>query len=807
MGRSQPIKYKNRTRLVFKFILKNWKSKRFFFAFFSDFYHTPLFHHLKWLLKSLRSHQLALSSIKKSAAVSPITIYNRQRTFSPAFKGWSADPLLAAVINRISRQLRLNDEVEIKLPSIKLPHAFWKKFALANLLLIVGAGYGFYLYFLNDLPAPEELAQNNQVITTRILSRDGELLYRIYEDENRTLVALTDIPQVTIDATLAIEDKNFFYHRGFSLSGIIRAAIANSKDQSYQQGGSTITQQLVKNRLLTSEKTVRRKIRELVLSFLVERTYSKEQILEMYLNQVAYGGATYGIEEAAQRYFGKHASDLNLAESSLLAGLPVAPSVYSPFGPTPEISKQRQYEVLRRMVEDGYISQLQAEEAFAEELKFQNDVINIKAPHFVMYVKKILAEQYGEETVNQGGLEVRTTLDLSLQNQAQQIVTDEVEKLTPLRVQNGAAVVTTPDTGEVLAMVGSKNYFDFSNDGQVNVALRPRQPGSSIKPLTYAIALENGKHPSTIIEDSPVTYLAAGSPPYSPKNYDGKFHGKVTLREALASSYNVPAVKLLAEIGVGNMIDKAHLMGIDTWEDRRRFGLSLTLGGGEVTMLDMAEMYSTFANLGRTVELNPILEVKNYQGETLYRNTCALDGVGCPSTDSLQPEVAYQITNILADNKARTPAFGEQSVLHIPGQQVAVKTGTTNNLRDNWTIGFTQDHLVTTWVGNNDNTSMSYVASGITGASPIWNKIMRLTLNPEQPHQFSVPANLIPVKICEATGTLPCAGCPKVTEELFAIGNLPTKQCHSSWFTEEQKENSDQPLPHRDQILEGFMIR
>jgi len=331
-------------------------------------------------------------------------------------------------------------------------------------------------------------------------------------------------------------------------------------------------------------------------------------------------------------------------------------------------------------------------------------------------------------------------------------------------------------------MVGSKDYFDFAHDGQVNVTLRPRQPGSSIKPLTYALALESGKTPASIIDDASVVYSVAGSPPYAPKNYDGKFHGKVTLREALASSYNVPAVKTLAELGVGTMLDRATEVGITTWNDRSRFGLSLTLGGGEVTMVEMAQLYGAFANNGALTKLHSILAVKNQKGEILYQNTCVTGEETCFEKQVFDPKTAFLITDILSDNQARTPAFGPQSVLNIPGQQVAVKTGTTNSLRDNWTIGYTTDRLVAVWVGNNDNTPMSYVASGITGASPIWNKTMRLLLDPINPHVFVVPDDLVEVAVCKATGTLPCTGCPLITTELFVPGTQPTNACSPAVF-------------------------
>lgn len=679
---------------------------------------------------------------------------------------------------------------------------------------LYGTGLAAYVFAFQDLPPVTDLVEKQQRMTTRILDRNGTLLFRIYEDENRTLIKLEELPKHVVQATIAIEDKSFYDHYGFSVSGITRAFIANAQNQPIQ-GGSTITQQLVKNRLLSSEKTIQRKVRELILAIQVSRTYSKDEVLEMYFNQVAYGGATYGIEEAAQLYFDKSARALSLGEASMLAGIPVAPSVYTPFGSRPELAFARQDEVLRRMVEDGYISQAEAEAAKSEVLQFKANRIDIQAPHFVMYVRELLAQKYGEKTIFQEGLEVTTTLDLELHTEAQKLVTTEVDSLSRLNVQNGAALVTKPRTGEILAMVGSTNYFNFEQDGQVNVTLRPRQPGSSIKAITYALALSRGKTPHSIIEDTPITYQIAGSRPYSPRNYDGRFRGRVTLREALASSYNIPAVKLLAEYGIEQFINLAERMGISTWQDRSRFGLSLTLGGGEVLMTDMAKVYGTFANYGNTVELNPILEIKNAYGEVLFRNTCALEGYGCSQTRALDARVAYQITDILSDNIARSPAFGTQSVLAIPNQQVAVKTGTTNNLRDNWTIGYTTEHVVATWVGNNNNSPMSYVASGITGASPIWNNIMRLVLNADSPHEFPLPDGMITVPICAQTGTLTCRECPRTIQEVFIPGTEPTITCSAASFAPRENapnenQNSGNNTNNRNresqggQVLEGW---
>lgn len=669
--------------------------------------------------------------------------------------------------------------------------------------LILGSAYVVYDTAFKDLPSVTELTQRKQILTTKILDRNGKVLYSIYKDQNRTLIPLSRVPQDLIHATIAIEDRSFYEHRGISLRGIIRAS-RNTLEGKRLEGGSTITQQLVKNTLLTPERTLKRKVREILLAFLVEGTYTKDEILEMYFNEVGYGGSTYGVEEAAQRYFGKPASQLTLAECAFLAGLPESPTLNSPFGANPELAYARQHEVLRRMVEDGYITPAQSQAAQAEPLTFRADTTDIKSPHFVMFVRNLLVNEYGEDLVSQGGLEVKTTLDLDTQNQAQDIVTKEVNALSRLRISNGAAMITNPKTGEILSMVGSKNYFDFANDGQVNVTLRPRQPGSSIKPVTYSVALEKGQTPFSTILDEPITFSIPGSAPYAPKNYDGRFHGTVTLKEALASSYNIPAVKTLASVGLSNMIDKGEQMGITTWGDRRRFGLSMTLGSGEVLMYDMMQVYGTFANYGETVSLNPILEIKNSHGEIIYHNSCALDHTDCPTTRTLDPKVAYQITDILSDNNARTPAFGPRSVLFIPGQQVAVKTGTTNSLKDNWAIGYTTDRVVATWVGNNDGTPMSYVASGITGASPIWNKIIRTQLDDSKPHVFATPEGFVKIAVCTKTGTLPCSGCPHVQDQLFIPGTEPKFACNPSFFR--PKEDVSVTTANGDKILDGVQV-
>lgn len=707
-----------------------------------------------------------------------------------------------------------------KVSATPRPHRRLFRFTIALsvflCLLIILSG-GFYWLILRDLPHPRSLLAYRPPVSTRIYARDGRLLYQVYGDQNRTLISLKELPTYLVQATLAIEDAEFYDHPGFSLRGISRAFFSNLNNETNLQGGSTITQQLIKNTLLTPDRTYKRKIQELILAVAIEHYFTKDEILSMYLNQVGFGGPAYGIEAASQQYFHKSAKNLSIAEAALLAGLPAAPTVYSPFGTHPERAVERQHEVLRRMVQEHYISLKDAEAAQSTPLTFASPSTNIQAPHFVMYVKDVLAQTYGEKIVAAGGLEVTTSLDLDLQTQAETIVREELAKLQKLNVSNAAVLITKPSTGEILSMVGSRDYFDIDHDGQVNVTLRPRQPGSSIKVITYTLALEKGLTPTTIIDDSPITFKVAGSPPYSPKNYDGTYHGKVPLRQALASSYNIPAVKTLNQLGVKSMLEKASQMGITTWTDPSRYGLSLTLGGGEVKMVDMAVVYGTLANLGTRVNLNPFLKVTDYAHRYDKDYTCVpkpgwvaalaapTTTPACPGEVIVDPQIAYLMTDILADNKARSPAFGTHSLLQIPNQAVAVKTGTTNNLRDNWTIGYTPDYVVAVWVGNNDNSPMSRIASGVTGASAIWNRIMT-TLVTTNPHEkFEPPPGLVKVTVCDLSNTLTCSACPNPREEYFVAGTEPKETCTDAIIQTLLNPTPTHSLPFpRDQILQGI---
>jgi 1A family penicillin-binding protein len=662
---------------------------------------------------------------------------------------------------------------------------------LLPLFIFIFLTFTFYFYILKGLPSPKELDAREPQVSTKIYDRNGNLLYKIYKDQNRSIVPLTQIPIHVRLATLAAEDAEFYSHPGFSIKGIFRAVIQDLQTGSIQ-GGSTITQQLVKNTLLTPEKTITRKIKELILSVGVEANYTKDQILEMYLNEVSYGGTAYGIESASESYFGKNVGSIDLAEAALLAGLPKSPTAYSPFGPNPELALERQKEILHLMQVNKFITVEQEQAAGNEKITFIANKTEMKAPHFVMYIRQLLVDKYGEDMVEKGGLEVTTSLDLPIQETAEQIVQTEVEKLQGLRVGNGAALVVNPQTGEILAMVGSKNYFDITKDGNVNVTTSLRQPGSSIKVVNYAYALENGYTPATIIDDSKITYVTAGTTPYSPVNYDGQFKGPIPLRSALAQSRNIPAVKVLASYGVAKMITQGQKMGITTWTDLSDYGLSLTLGGGAVTALDLSKVYATIANYGKRPEFLPILSVKDYRGRVLEKNNPV-------TTDMVDPRVAFILTDILKDNNARAPEFGFNSYLVIKNHpEVAVKTGTSNDLRDNWTAGYNQNYLVVTWVGNNDNSPMSRIASGVTGASPIWNKIMSAILANTPSIDWKVPDGVSKVNICSITATLPCNNCP-TKQEWFLDEKRPVKYC-----TPDQIEKIIKPTPiPGDKILDS----
>ncbi|MDP2632142.1 MAG: transglycosylase domain-containing protein, partial [Candidatus Curtissbacteria bacterium] len=542
--------------------------------------------------------------------------------------------------------------------------------------MIVFTAFSFVI-FAKDLPSPNKLSARDSSLSTKIFDRNDKLLYDIYGDKNRALVKWGELPPYVKQATISIEDKDFYKHSGFSPMGMARSVVSIVIFQKVQ-GGSTITQQVVKNTLLSSERTVTRKIKEFILSTQVERKYTKDEILQIYLNEVPYGGTSWGIEAASQTYFNKEAKNLTLTESVILAGLPQSPSFYSPYGTNPKAYVDRAYDVARRMREDGYISREQEDTLKGEIplVKFSNDDKGIKAPHFVFYVRELLVQKYGEKLVEQGGLKVKTSLDLDLQEKVQTIVTEEVAKVADLSVGNGAAVVMDPKGGEVLSMVGSKDYFAKDYDGQVNVVMSLRQPGSALKPFTYATAFKAGYTPSFVLMDVPTEFPGGvGQPMYKPVNYDGKYRGPQQVRFALGSSLNVPAVKMTALVGVKNMLRTAYDAGLKslepTDENLKRFGLAVTLGGGEVRLLDLTSGYSTFAAEGTFREPRAILKVEDRGGKVLEEKK---DDKG---KEVIGRDVSFLISHILSDNNARSEVFGTGSLLNIGGKTVAAKTGTT----------------------------------------------------------------------------------------------------------------------------------
>ena len=633
-----------------------------------------------------------------------------------------------------------------------------------------------FAWYAKDLPNPDKV-QRTSGLSTVILDRSGESLYDIYQGANRIPVQLAAIPQYCRDATIAVEDKNFYSHSGLSTTGIIRALLSTIVFRRLE-GGSTLTQQLVKNVLLTNEQTLPRKIKEAILAIQIEKKYSKDQILQMYLNEAPYGGTSVGLESASELYFGISVKNLNLVQCAILAGLPQDPSNYSPFIGTPKAYIARTQVVLRAMRDNGYINA--ATESTAEKaitgVQFASDTGGLRAPHFIAYIKDQLVAKFGAAAVDAGGLKVTTTLNWKLQQQAQTIVKEEVDKAKYLQVSNGAAVVIDPKTGEILSMVGSKDYQATEASGfKFNVATQGlRQPGSSIKPFTYATALKKGYTAATVLTDADTKYPSGdpAKPEYEPKNYDGKFRGPMQLRYALGNSINTIAVKLSALVGVKDVLTTANDMGISslapTGDNLKRLGLSMTLGGGEVTLLDLTSAYGVFATAGLRAAPVSILKVEDRNGKVLYEYNQA------SASRVLGADVSYMMSDMMSDNDARKEEFGSNSYLYIPGFTVAAKTGTTDDKRDNWTIGYTPSVVVGAWVGNNDNSPMNQaLASGITGAAPIWNRIMRAALSGKKDEPFVRPSTIIEMDIDSYGGGTPVSGVP-TRKERFIKGTEPT---------------------------------
>ncbi|HRY60507.1 MAG TPA: penicillin-binding protein [Patescibacteria group bacterium] len=603
-----------------------------------------------------------------------------------------------------------------------------------------------FAWFSKDLPNPYKINNRTVAQSSKILDRNGKLLYEIYGEEKRTLITPAQIPDNVKKATIAIEDQEFYKHSGFDLKGIVRAVFRDIASRDLQQGGSTITQQFVKKALLTSDKSITRKIKELILSIEIEKIYSKDEILTMYLNEIPYGNNAYGIEAASKTYFNKEAKDLTLAEAATLAAIPQAPTYYNPYGSNTDLLMKRKDTVLDKMIEIQLVTDELANQAKKEDIKFVQKDQGILAPHFVMYVKEQLAEKYGEDRLNLGGLTVTTSLDLDKQKIAEDILTKDIPNLKSGGASNAALVSMDPKTGEILAMAGSVNYFDTENDGNVNVALRPRQPGSSLKPIIYTLAFTQGYSPSTMLMDVETDFGQG----YKPKNYDGAFRGPVSIRKSLGNSLNIPAVKTLALVGIKNATDFAQKLGIASLNDPNRYGLSLVLGGGEVKLLESTTAYSVLANQGIKHDPHPILKIVDSNGKTLEEYK--------PDEDKgervVDENATYLTTNILSDDSARAEVFGMGGILTLPGRPVAAKTGTTDEYRDAWTLGYTPSVVTGVWVGNNDNKEMSH-ASGAMIAAPIWNSYMKAVLANTPVEKFAVPSDIIHANVDALTGLLP----------------------------------------------------
>lgn len=608
-------------------------------------------------------------------------------------------------------------------------------------LLLVG---GFALWATTlELP-PLNSADNIQISeSTKIYDKTGKVvLFDVHTDFRRTIVTADEMSPFIRKAAVAIEDENFYSHNGIKISSIIRAMLNSALNLGFTQGGSTITQQVIKNALLTREKSITRKVKEWILALKLEKIMSKEDILTLYLNTIPYGGNIYGIEEASRVYFSKQAKDLTLAEAAYLAALPQAPTYYSPYGSHRKELDSRKNLVLAQMNKNGFITQQEYKDTLSEEVTFAPATnSSIKAPHFVMYVREKLEELFKDQSIEEGGYKVITTLDYDLQATAEEIVKRKaLSNTTEFNASNAAMVAIEPNTGSILTMVGSRDYFDKEIDGNFNIATALRQPGSSFKPVVYAAAFEKGYQPETALFDVPTEFSTSCRPTdpttcYNPENYDHLFRGPMNLRNALAQSINIPAVKLLYLVGIDNAINLAEKMGITTLNDPRRYGLSLVLGGGEVKLLDMVDAYATFAADGMHYAPRAILEIQDNNGKVIYK---APEPQG---TQALSNDSARKISSILSDNTARAPLYGTNSQLHFPGKTVAAKTGTTNDYRDAWIIGYTPYIAVGTWAGNNDNSSMEKKISGLIVA-PMWNEFMQKVLANHNNEPFLAPSPL-----------------------------------------------------------------
>ncbi|MDE2001198.1 MAG: PBP1A family penicillin-binding protein [Patescibacteria group bacterium] len=640
---------------------------------------------------------------------------------------------------------------------LKLIRKHWLAILVLGTLSILAAGLVFFAVILKDLPSPDQFETRQVAQSTKIYDRTGTvLLYEIHGEEKRTTIPFDSIPDTMKQATISIEDHTFYTNPGFDWRGILRSALADLVSSSYSQGGSTITQQLARNAFLSTEKTIVRKIKELMVAFQLEQHYTKDEILNLYLNQIPYGSNAYGVEAAAETYFNKHASELNLAESALLASLPQAPSYYSPYGKHVDELMQRKDLVLQKMNEYGYITDQQMKDAQNFKIQFAPSVTTIKAPHFVLEVQDYLNKKYGEDYVQTAGLRVITTLDWNMQQEAEKAVLDGATRNTELyQGYNAALVAQDATTGQILALVGSKDYFgspepdgctpgvDCKFEGNFDVATQGlRQPGSSMKPFAYTAAFEKGYTPDTTVFDLSTEFDTTGDPAnsYKPVDFEGTFAGPVTFRTALAQSINVPAVKVMYLAGIDNVLSLAHDFGISTLTERSRYGLSLVLGGGEVTLKDMVGAYSVFAQEGVKHQQTMILSVTDAKGNIVEQYQ-----------DNSQRVIDAQYTrltnDILTDVKARSGLFQSSLALTVfPGHEVAMKTGTTNDYRDAWTIGYTPDLVVGVWSGNNDNTPMQRHGSSLLAAVPMWSAFMSQALQNRPLVSFNKPDPIVTQK-------------------------------------------------------------
>lgn len=616
-------------------------------------------------------------------------------------------------------------------------------FSLIGLLVLGGV---FFLWAASlRIPALEDLSERRLDYSTKIYDRSGEiLLYDTSRDTRRETVAFENVSPYARAAALSIEDKNFYEHNGFEPTSFLRAMLVNLTSFSFSQGGSTITQQVVKNSILTKDKTPTRKLKELVLALKLERVLSKEEILSLYLNEIPYGGTIYGIGEAAKSFFNKEASELTLAESAYLAALPKAPTYYSPYGPNREKLEERKNLVLREMLKDGSITENEYEQALNEEVVFRpkQNTDNIKAPHFVFFVLEELAERYGEEALTSGGFRVITTLNYDFQAKAESVAKKYGEiNEEKFNAENNAIVIMDPKTGDILSMVGSRDYFDTEIDGNFNATLGHRQPGSTFKPFVYSVLFNKGYTPETVLFDTPIQFNPSCAPDnfvtdekcYAPGNFDDRFRGPITVREALAQSVNIPAVEALYLAGVKPAVDLAQSLGIKSLTKLEDYGLSLVLGGGAVSLLDMVSAYSVFANDGIRNPHNAILRVEDSLGNVIERRNRFPSRV-------LPEETARKISSILSDNTARSPAYGPNSPLYVASRDVAVKTGTSNDFRDTWIIGYAPNLAVGAWVGNNDNSPMEKKVAGLI-VSPLWREVIDEVIPSLPIERFTPPIN------------------------------------------------------------------